>query len=127
MTSQKRDVAWLKQARSDLKFARLALANEFYAQACFIAQQCAEKALKSLLFKRGAKVILTHSIAKLCQEARMNGRLLEKAKLLDQYYLSSRYPDALPDGSPCEIFTKTQAMQAVSYASAIVSKVSKGK
>jgi len=39
---------WLSQARNDLDFGRLALREGFFAQACFVAQQTAEKALKSI-------------------------------------------------------------------------------
>ena len=34
---------WRRQAANDLAFARLAVRERFYAQACFIAQQAAEK------------------------------------------------------------------------------------
>ena len=34
---------WWRQAENDLAFARVALRERFYAQACFVAQQTAEK------------------------------------------------------------------------------------
>lgn len=33
---------WWEQAGNDLEFARMALREEFFHQACFIAQQCAQ-------------------------------------------------------------------------------------
>jgi HEPN domain-containing protein len=38
---------WLKQARYDLEAAKYNAEGEFYATACFSAQQSAEKALKA--------------------------------------------------------------------------------
>lgn len=46
--------------------------------------------------------------------------LRDSACRLDQYYLSTRYPDALPEGIPYEAYTEGQAMEAVSMASEIV-------
>ena len=41
---------WRRQAANDLAFARVALRERFYAQACFIAQQSAEKSVKALAY-----------------------------------------------------------------------------
>jgi HEPN domain-containing protein len=41
---------WLRQAESDLAFARVALRERFFAQARFLAQQVAEKAVKAVAF-----------------------------------------------------------------------------
>ena len=111
---------WLKEAQSDLAFAKMALQSGFYAQTCFVSQQCAEKALKAVLFHSGAKLILTHSLFKLCQSLQINGSLEEGAKTLDQYYVSARYPDALSEGNPSAWMTQKQAEEAVKYAEAFV-------
>ena len=39
---------WLETAADDLRAAQTLAAAEFYAHACFAAQQCAEKAAKAL-------------------------------------------------------------------------------
>ncbi|MFZ5471424.1 MAG: HEPN domain-containing protein [Myxococcota bacterium] len=122
---QKRAHHWLVQAKSDLLFAKSALREGFYAQCCFICQQAVEKALKSALLSRGALVVLTHSLKKLCELLRLNGRLEEAATRLDQYYLSGRYPDALPDGAPCEVFTRAQAEEAVRFATQLIQAAKK--
>jgi HEPN domain-containing protein len=45
---------WLRSAEEDLLWAEHNLRGKFYPQACFAAQQAAEKALKAyLLEKRG--------------------------------------------------------------------------
>ena len=42
---------WRRQAANDLSFARVAVRERFYAQACFIAQQAAEKARQGDLLR----------------------------------------------------------------------------
>lgn len=120
MTQQNRAGDWLAQAKDDLKCAQANLRDHFYAQCCFICQQAAEKAVKSIAFKRGAKAAHSHSLLKLCDALSINGGLREAAGVLDQYYISARYPDALPGGAPFEVFSRAQADDAVSRASAFV-------
>ena len=43
------------------------------------------------------------------------------AKELDQFYMSSRYPDALPGGAPFEMFTEEQAQSALEKAQTLLS------
>jgi HEPN domain-containing protein len=54
--------AWRRQADNDLKFAKAALRDGFYAQCCFICQQASEKALKAILIARGSRLVLSHSL-----------------------------------------------------------------
>ena len=56
--------AWLKRARSDLQLGRAALntPDVLPEDACFHAQQCAEKALKALLLHHQVHYPRTHSI-----------------------------------------------------------------
>lgn len=113
---------WLKQAESDLKFARSAFRDGFNAQTCFICQQASEKALKSILYRRGATVVLSHSLVRLCRELKINDELMKSAGILDQYYLTARYPDALPEGIPDDVFTAEQAGDALGYTEKFVQR-----
>ena len=111
---------WLAQAESDLAFAELGLREGFFAQACFVCQQTAEKALKALRYLGGARVVLGHSVVELldslvAEHADLAG-LREGAQQLDQYYVPTRYPNGLPGGVPAEMFTRGQAEEAVSLA-----------
>ena len=54
---------WWLQAENDLAFARVALRERFFAQACFVAQQPAEKAVKAIAYGLGERVVLGHSIS----------------------------------------------------------------
>ena len=120
MKPKSRAPDWLRQAQSDLRFATVAHGGGFFAQACFICQQASEKALKAILYHRGAKVVLSHSLHRLCGELRINDELLRAGRVLDQYYVTARYPDALAEGTPDETFTEEQSSQALGFAAAFV-------
>lgn len=104
---------WLLQAEDDYEWGVDSLKMGHFPQACFVAQQVAEKALKAIAYKRGAKVIKSHSILELVTSLKINGSLLSAAKLLDQYYITPRYPDSLPSGIPADFFSKDQAEDAL--------------
>ncbi|MCH8062529.1 MAG: HEPN domain-containing protein, partial [Chloroflexi bacterium] len=59
---------WLSQAENDLSAARLMEERAFYAQACFICHQVAEKALKALAYYRGDRYVTGHSLLDLLQK-----------------------------------------------------------
>ncbi|PYM65075.1 MAG: DNA-binding protein [Candidatus Rokuibacteriota bacterium] len=111
---------WLAQAESDLAFAEVGVREGFHAQACFICQQAAEKALKALHYWRGARLVFGHSLVELLDDLgrddRELGRLREAAQQLDQYYIPTRYPNGLPGGVPADVFSRRQAVEAVAFA-----------
>ena len=115
---------WILQAENDLAFAQLGLREGYYSQACFLSQQAAEKALKSVAYGRGDRFVVGHSLQELLNDlvgtyGDMES-LRESARRLDQYYVATRYPDALPGGLPFETFSRDQAEEAVEMASEIV-------
>lgn len=118
---------WFKQARQDLLDAEFAESGGRYNLACFLAQQAAEKALKAFLIHRGAEAVWGHSVADLCDDAAQFDpdfrRLREKAAPLDSYYLPTRYPDALPGGTPSEAFAAEDAALALARARAVLEAV----
>jgi HEPN domain-containing protein len=117
----KQATAWLKQAQSDFKWAKLSAQAGFYAQACFVSQQVAEKSLKAIAYHRNALQVKSHSILNIAKALGINGTLEESARTLDLYYISTRYPDALPDNAvPSESFSQTQATHAIELASAFL-------
>lgn len=118
---------WLAQAADDLVTAELLVDHGRYPVACFLAQQCAEKALKGALYHAGADVVLGHSVAALCRELALSQPALAPRcaawSTLDQHYIPSRYPDALPGGTPADVYTGEQARAAVDLAAEIVSAI----
>ena len=107
---------WFSQAEDDLLWARDTLKSRHYAQACFVCQQAAEKAIKSLALSRGFDQIKSHSIFEIITELDINDELKHIARRLDQYYISTRYPDAFPSGAPFQFFTEEQANEALQFA-----------
>lgn len=124
---QKEAERWLKQAQNDLAAAYTLLGNGFHAQACFFSQQVAEKALKALVYFQGARFVLEHSVKEILQGLVIRypqlAKHAETAGRLDLYYLSPRYPNAVPGLAPFQVFTKEQAKEAVDGAGAIVREV----
>jgi HEPN domain-containing protein len=116
---------WLLQAENDLEFGRLALRERYFSQACFIAQHCAEKALKAIAYGSGERLVIGHSLVELV--ARLGERapeliaLGELAGLLDQYYIPTRYPNGLAGGVPYRAFAEPQAREAIEAAKRFVS------
>lgn len=108
---------WRRQAENDLAFARIAVRERFHAQACFIAQQAAEKAAKSIAYGLGERTVIGHSLVMLvsryADRAPELHELRELAGVLDQYYVPTRYPNGLAGGVPFEAFGESQATAAV--------------
>ena len=127
-----RDAAlrWLRQADHDLTVARRHLENGDYSDACFMSEQASQKALKAFLTAHGQRSVPIHSVAQLvdrCSKSDKDfARHLAPARILDQYYIPTRYPDALaPPAVPFESYTQEQGKRAVAAARAMVSLVAK--
>ena len=113
---------WLDTARHDLAFARHAAEAGFHAPACFHAHQAAEKAMKALHYARGARAVYGHGIRQLIERLDNSGfgHLLSGARELDLFYLPTRYPSGLDDGTPEEAFSSEQSSRALAFADEIV-------
>jgi HEPN domain-containing protein len=115
---------WLRQAENDLAFGRLAVREGYFAQACFVAQQSAEKALKALAYGSGERLVIGHSLVELVERLRDRFPALassrEIAGVLDQYYIPTRYPNGLAGGVPFEAFGEHQAREAIEGASRFI-------
>jgi len=100
---------WLIQAKDEFKDADTLRKMERYYLALFHFQQAAEKALKAFLYVhvKSVKVFYTHSIAelvKLAIDIDSDFKEVERSKKLDQYYISTRYPNGLPGGVPSKYY-----------------------
>jgi HEPN domain-containing protein len=115
---------WMAQAKRDLEHAAKDVADGYYEHACFEAQQAAEKAVKAVYMRLHAEA-WGHRVARLLEEldlgaARLPSELIDDAKLLDQFYVPTRYPNGFESGAPMEFFTKEQAADAVRRADKII-------
>jgi HEPN domain-containing protein len=120
---------WYRQAGFDLKAARWNIEGGFHAQACFLAQQAGEKALKAALYFLGARrqALVTHALVDMTtmlanEDSEIGGRL-DDARALDLHYVPSRYPNGLPGGYPHQFYAKSQADGAVAAAERILTTV----
>lgn len=114
---------WLEQARINHAHADRSLEMGDYAWACFAAQQAAEAAVKAL-HQRLGQVAWGHSVVDLLsalpESAQPGTELTEKAKVLDKYYIPTRYPDAHPAGPAARYYTQLEASEAARLARAVV-------
>ena len=118
---------WLAFALEDLRVAEIVLKEGIYNQACFHAQQCVEKALKGALeHHQGRAPPRIHAIADLLRLlpaewfAEVRADLVEK---MDDYYLPTRYPDALPGTLPEDLPGNAEAEEAVALARIVLEEV----
>ena len=113
----------MKQAERDLDNAKFEVSGGFYEWACFLTQQAAEKALKAAYQKLGGEAF-GHSISRLLsnmpEEHEAVQDLKSKAMELDKAYIPTRYPNAIPEGAPFEVYTKEESRRLISYAEEIV-------
>jgi HEPN domain-containing protein len=111
---------WLYMAAEDLRTAELTWREGIYAQTCFHAQQCAEKALKALVVHQtGRASPRTHSLVELLQRLPAQLRRQAPADLaatLDTYYTAARYPDALVGPLPEALPGAEEAREALDLA-----------
>jgi len=113
---------WLRFAKEDLRMAELARQDGLHAQACFHAQQVAEKAIKGYLKMIGRQVPRTHSIvdlARLAAKEKLPRGLARRLSALDAFYLTTRYPDAVP--SDKDRPGREQSAEALKLANEIMS------
>ncbi|MGH3665285.1 MAG: HEPN domain-containing protein [Egibacteraceae bacterium] len=121
---------WVQTARDHLDVARHDAAGGFSSAAVLQSEQAAQCALKALLHGAGqAQAARGHgllSLADACghwaglvvdeEERRILGRLARD-------YLTTRYPDALPEGTPMAHYGEEDAERAVIVASRVLERV----
>jgi HEPN domain-containing protein len=115
-----RSLDWLRQAEKDLEKAKLDLDWGYYEWACFTSHQAAEKAIKAV-FQHIHGDAWGHGTKALLENLPYDDRMvsIEDAKLLDKFYIPTRYPNSLPEGIPHDYFTRKEAEDAVRAASRI--------
>ncbi|MDO8582505.1 MAG: HEPN domain-containing protein [bacterium] len=127
---EKQAKRWLSQANEDMMAAQELFTSKKFAHACFFAEQSCQKSLKGYLIGNKKQPSHIHAITDLIIEAGIIHddfmTLLNDAKMLDKYYLTTRYPDALPDSSltPSEAYTAEEAEKAIEIAQRIFAQSS---
>lgn len=114
---------WLKQALRDLEQARDSRKAGRHEWACFIAQQAAEKAVKAMHLHDGQEAwghVIAKLLTELPQKKWCSEELIDKARVLDSFYILPRYPNGHPEGAPYEHYGKLQSDEAIRYAGEII-------
>lgn len=115
---------WIEQAKEDLISAKILFEAKRYYLVCFLAQQIAEKALKSVIYFNKEDLVLGHSVRKLVVWASKFDKRFEdltnKISILDSFYIPTRYPNGLPEGIPADIFNRDAAETAFKLAKSTV-------
>jgi len=119
-----RAVDWFAQAEHDLRLAAIAQDAGSHEWACFAAQQAAEKAVKGLHLHQGQEA-WGHVVARLMTELPQQPPtdLVERGRVLDNFYVSSRYPNGHPEGSPFDHYGPLQSGEALKHAGEIIAFV----
>jgi HEPN domain-containing protein len=108
---------WIRQAEDDLRAARLLQEAGQSAQACFLSQQVGEKAIKALLAAED-RDLRSHSLIALLRmlDEDLAVRWQRQARVLDKLYAPTRYPDALGDELPADVFGPEDGAAALQAA-----------
>jgi len=100
---------WRRTADSSLEMAELAAEHRLFHHACLHAERAAQQAIKGLLHGIGvATAARGHDLAMLGDAVERSigswstGELRQALARLSRHYLPSRYPDALPGGTPAD-------------------------
>jgi HEPN domain-containing protein len=104
---------WLQQALKDLEHARA-------------AAELAEKAVKALhlsLVQEAWGHVIRRLLEELPEAITVTAEILDRARVLDGYYIPARYPNGHPEGAPFEHYGELQSREAVGHADAIVAFV----
>lgn len=113
---------WLSQAQRDLEQAVDSRGAGRHEWACFAAHQSAEKAVKALHLSLGQEAwgrVVARLLQELPSSLTVPADLIEKGRVLDNFYIPTRYPNGHPQGAPFEHYGPLQSGEAIGHASEI--------
>ena len=118
---------WLAQAERDLADAGFLHEGGRHNLTCFLGHQAGEKAVKAFLYQQGAEDVWGHSLADLCEDAKVFNGIFEAIKslavLLDKYHDLTRYPHLLPGGIPSDAYDEVDGERAMYIAGEVIAFV----
>lgn len=119
----KQNNPWVDFFLNDIKAAEIMLKEELYNHTCFFAHQSSEKALKGFLEENNIVIPKIHNLMALneqCQKIKSSFcELRPKLKFLNQFYITTKYPDTFVGSLPGGMPDKATAEKALGYAKEI--------
>lgn len=112
---------WVEYATVDLRAAEVLYDAGLWGQTCFHAQQCVEKMFKASLIARGRGYPRTHNIVDLLalldeDTASRLADIAAEVGSLDEFYIPTRYPEALAGAWPDRMPGSEDAADALELA-----------
>ncbi|ABN69869.1 HEPN domain protein [Staphylothermus marinus F1] len=118
-------IRWLDEALWDYETALILHRERRYNASAFYSHQAAEKAAKALLYfineapwGHSVRTLLLRYFEKV--GINPDQELLRCARELDRHYIPSRYPNALPVGTPHEAYDEETSRRALEASKKIV-------
>jgi HEPN domain-containing protein len=110
-------IRWFLQAKDDLKFVNwIRREGVFFDKGCFISQQAGEKILKACLYATGKRLVIGHSLMEMALDLEKKDNtfreIRNQVKRLDRFYIPTRYPNGLPGGSPFQVYSPDDLVEA---------------
>lgn len=109
---------WWQQTLKDIDTAKALYKIKKYDYSSFWCQQSAEKALKTLLLKRGYELIKTHDLVLLSRKLNAPENIVQLCKELTPVYVETRYPGLGEEGF--KIFTKRETEEDIKSMEKII-------
>ena len=119
----RRTVDWMEQAKGEFKAAEDLYATRNYAWCCFTCHQAAEKALKAVLENFGSPTVdynLMALILEVSKFIQVSKEIEDACRILNRYYIPTRYPNAFPSGAPIHMFNEDDAKEALCHARKVI-------
>jgi HEPN domain-containing protein len=114
---------WIYFAEQDLNFAKSGLKDKFYSHVCFLSQQTVEKSCKAFLIYNNLNYPKTHKIVEILNSDKklldLLKEFIDEIKLLDAFYIPTRYPDGIPGSLTEGLPDKKDAESSLSIAEKI--------
>lgn len=115
---------WLDIALDDIDSAKIMLREKKYNNVCYFSHQAAEKGLKGCLEDNKINPPRIHDLIELLKKCQnidnQFSKFLSQARILNQFYIPTRYPVAPIGTTPMGMPYKSLAEKALNYAEDIV-------
>lgn len=115
---------WFKQAEADFAKIQVLVNSNSFDGAMFYSQQSIEKALKALIIKTKKQLPRIHDLLALSKMANCSKEIIDKCKIINPYYIETRYPDFLGK-IPAESFEKEEVKRVLKLTKEVLEWIKK--